>query len=112
MTLFDFEKYITERKPRCISFWSDNQPEYDVACPCKMALSFDSITVSTGVNIITLLLGANTPDVSKRHTMFFDRVLSVEIDETKAQGIFTVITVICGSREDSTDRQAYVLVAD
>ena len=112
MTLLDFEKYITEHKPRCLSFWSENQPGYDVDCPCKIKLSFDSVTVSPWANIITLRLGANTSDASKKHTMSFDCVLSVEVDETTAQGVFTIITVICGSRKNSTDRQTYVLVAD
>ena len=115
MTLFDFEKYITKRNLRHFSFWSDNQPGYigDVCCPCKVALSFDSIVISAGIgcNIITLRQGSNTLDVSKKQTLFFDRVLSVEVDETKAKGVLTVVTVICGDRKNSADIHEYVLVA-
>jgi len=98
----EFKEFIARRKPKTLSFLSENQSSYDVAEPCVLQLSFTNMLISENPGVIYLTNGENS--------MRLDRVKSVEIVEDVSP-IGSLIKVFCKNPRVPTGVSSYIIIA-
>jgi hypothetical protein len=86
------KEFVERRKPKLISFWSENQAQYDVTNPCSLRLSFESMLIFENPNVICLK--------DERSSLCFNRIKDISYsDELLPIGV--IVNVICGSDKNT-----------
>lgn len=98
----EFREFIARRRPKTISFLTENQDEFDIADPCVLQLSFTNMLVHENPNVIYLTGGASS--------MRIDRVKYVQFTE-KPTPIGVLIKIICGCPGSRSGVSTYTLIA-
>lgn len=98
----ELKEYCAQNRPTSILYYSETQPWYRPADPCKMQFVFPTMMVFENPNLICLQAGSNK--------LYLDRVQSVEID-TESASFGTVITVFCGKMGSTISDATYTLIA-
>jgi len=98
----EFKKFFASRKPKAISFLSENQDYYDVADPCALQLSFTNMLISENPDVIYL--------TGHGCTMRLDRVKSVEYS-CDATPLGILIKVFCENPAACPGKFSYTLIA-
>lgn len=102
LTVGELRAYYACKKPKELSFCSENQAWYTVSAPCKFGLSFQTMLVYENPNIVCL-------KSSNGSTISFDRVKYAEID-TDATVLGTVLTLFCGNPQcEPSDTYVFVV---
>lgn len=98
----ELKEYYEMKKPRQVTYYSENQDWYCVSDPCKLRMHFPIMLICENPSLICLKSGAST--------ICFDRVLFVEID-TETTILGTILTVYCGGTGSKEPEITYKLIA-
>lgn len=102
VSIRELQEYFSRNRVSSVLFYTENQQWYRTSDPCKIRMSFPIMLIHENPNLICLKSGA--------HTIFFDRVKSVEID-TETTVLGTVLTLFCGDFDSEGYDFTYTLIA-
>ncbi len=102
MFLRDFKEYCAKNQHQKFIFYTEDQDWFDLINPCKVQLSFPSMTICENPNLICLQ--------SEVGSLCLDQVRFVEID-TKEAGFGVVITICCGGKTPALPKITYKVIA-
>lgn len=97
----ELKEYCENHRPHRIILYTENQPWYSVANPCKVRMEFSDINIAVSPNLVCLK--------SQNGTIQFDRVELAEID-TERTVLGTLLTLFCGDKTPNGYDYIYTLI--